>query len=330
MSVTTSVVGVSSPSGTSTTTSPANHHPPTAELGGLGQERHTGTKLSEAWPTQRRHRARHLPRWVRRLAGPFLLLVAWQLLSTTGIVDDRSLAAPWTVLQAGQELASTGELFEHLFVSLRRAAIGLAIGVSTGVVLAVIAGLFRLGEDVVDSAVQVLRAVPVLGLLPLIIIWFGIGEAAEDRPRRHRHGLPGVHQHLRRHPWRRRQAHRGGDDVRCRPPRTRQACDPSRGGAAVPRRPALRMTGAWLIMIVAEQINAKSGLGYLVNKARTWFRTDIIVLCLVVYGILGLLSDSIVRLLERRRSSGGGGSREHDQPSTLTSPPGGPGPPPTV
>ena len=48
------------------------------------------------------------------------------------------------------------------------------------------------------------------------------------------------------------------------------------------------LTGAWLIMIVAEQINAKSGLGFLMNEARTWFRTDIIVLALVIYGILGL------------------------------------------
>ena len=301
MSVTTSVVGVSSPSGTPTTTSPAGHHPPTAELGGIGQERaHTGTELSEAWPTQRRHRARHLPRWVRRLAGPFLLLVAWQLLSTTGVVDDRSLAAPWTVLQAGQELASTGELFEHLFVSLRRAAIGLAIGVSTGVVLAVIAGLFRLGEDVVDSAVQVLRAVPVLGLLPLIIIWFGIGEAPKIALVAIGTAFPvyiNTYAGIR------------GVDVKLieaattfgvgRRELVRRVILP---GAVPNFLVGLRyaLTGAWLIMIIAEQINAKSGLGYLVNEARTWFRTDIIVLCLVLYGILGLLSDSIVRLLERR------------------------------
>jgi len=301
MSVTTSVVGVSSPSGTPTTTSPAGHRPPTAELGGIGHERaHTGTELSEAWPTQRRHRARQVPRWVRRLAGPFLLLVAWQLLSTTGVVDDRSLAAPWTVLQAGRELAATGELFEHLFVSLRRAAIGLAIGVSTGVVLAVIAGLFRLGEDIVDSAVQVLRAVPVLGLLPLIIIWFGIGEAPKIALVAIGTAFPvyiNTYAGIR------------GVDVKLieaattfgvgRRELVRRVILP---GAVPNFLVGLRyaLTGAWLIMIIAEQINAKSGLGYLVNEARTWFRTDIIVLCLVLYGILGLLSDSIVRLLERR------------------------------
>jgi len=301
VSVTTSVVGVSSPSGTSTTISPAGQYPPDVELGGSVPERaQTGTELSEAWPTRRRHRARHLPRWVRRLSGPFLLLVAWQLLSTTGVVDDRSLAAPWTVLQAGIELGSTGELFEHLFISLRRATIGLLIGVSTGVVLAVIAGLFRLGEDVVDSAVQVLRAVPVLGLLPLVIIWFGIGEAPKIALVAIGTAFPvyiNTYAGIR------------GVDVKLieaattfgvgRRELVRRVIVP---GAVPHFLVGLRfaLTGAWLIMIIAEQINAKSGLGYLVNEARSWFRTDIIVLCLVLYGILGLLSDAIVRLLERR------------------------------
>ena len=117
-----------------------------------------------------------VPRWLRRLTGPVLLLVGWQLLSSTGVVNERTLAAPSQVLQAGWELAQTGELQTHLAASLQRAFLGLAIGVTVGVVLAVIAGLFRWGEDIVDSSVQVLRSVPVLGLLPLVIIWFGIGE----------------------------------------------------------------------------------------------------------------------------------------------------------
>ena len=113
---------------------------------------------------------------MRRLTGPLLLLVGWQLLSSTGVVDGRTLAAPSQVLEAGRELIGTGELQTHLATSLQRAFLGLAIGVTVGVLLAVIAGLFRWGEDIVDSSVQVLRSVPVLGLLPLVIIWFGIGE----------------------------------------------------------------------------------------------------------------------------------------------------------
>lgn len=258
------------------------------------------TELHEAWPESERRTTTRTPRWLRRLAGPLLLLAFWQLLSSSGVVDERTLAAPWTVAQAGWELAATGELFEHLFASLKRAAIGLTIGVSTGVVLAVIAGLFRRGEDLVDPSIQILRSVPVLGLLPLIIIWFGIGEAPKIALVAIGTAFPvyiNTYAGIR------------GVDAKLVEAATTFGVD-RRGlirnviipGAVPNFLVGLRfsLTGAWLIMIVVEQINARSGLGYLTNEARTWFRTDIIVLCLVIYGILGLLSDALVRLLERR------------------------------
>jgi sulfonate transport system permease protein len=241
-----------------------------------------------------------VPRWLRRLTGPVLLLVGWQLLSSTGVVNERTLAAPSQVLQAGWELAQTGELQTHLAASLQRAFLGLAIGVTVGVVLAVIAGLFRWGEDIVDSSVQVLRSVPVLGLLPLVIIWFGIGEqpkvalvAIGTMFPIYINTYAGI---------------RGVDAKLIETAKTfgvgrwRLVRDVVVPGAVPQFLVGLRfaMTAAWLIMIVAEQINAKSGLGFLMNEARTWFRTDIIVLALVIYGILGLATDSFVRLLERR------------------------------
>lgn len=280
------LVGTLSPSGVPTSETDAPSPAPTA--------------LHEAWTQSARHTRSRVPRWVRRLAGPLLLVVIWQLLSSSGVVDERTLAAPWTVAQAGWELASTGELFEHLLASLRRATIGLAIGVATGVVLAVIAGLFRRGEDLVDPSIQILRAVPVLGLLPLIIIWFGIGETPKIALVAIGTAFPvyvNTYAGIR------------GVDAKLVEAATTFGVD-RRGlirnvilpGAVPSFLVGLRfsLTGAWLIMIVAEQINARSGLGFLTNEARTWFRTDIIVLCLVIYGILGLLSDALVRLLERR------------------------------
>src|SRR5690606_40006690 len=126
--------------------------------------------LTEASSGRGRPRRRRLPRSVRRAAGPLLLLAVWQALGTAGIVDDRTLAPPVDVVRAGWELASTGELAQHLWVSLRRVVTGLAVGVTAGVALALLAGLFRWGEDVLGSALQVLRAVPGLGLLPPAIL----------------------------------------------------------------------------------------------------------------------------------------------------------------
>lgn len=256
--------------------------------------------LAEAWPNRRRTRRRPIPRSLRRLGGPVLLVLFWQTLSSAGVVDARTLASPLQVVEAGWELSRTGELLEHLLVSLRRASFGLAIGVSAGVALAVIAGLFRLGEDLIDSSVQVLRSVPVLGLLPLVIIWFGIGEAPKIALVAIGTAFPVYI-----------NTYAGIRGVDAKLVETATVFGVSKRGlvrhvvipGAVPNfLVGLRfaLTGAWLIMIVAEQINAKQGLGFLMNEARTWFRTDIIVLGLVIYGILGLLTDALVRLLERR------------------------------
>lgn len=286
-----------------------HHHVPpstpaeaTAYLGAgipLGASAQT-TGLTEAWPVSRRTTRRSLPRPIRRACGPLLLLAIWQLLSTVGVVDERTLAAPSKVLAAGWELASTGELFEHLLVSLRRAVTGLSIGVAAGVALAVLAGLFRLGEDLLDSSIQVLRSIPVLGLLPLVIIWFGIGEEPKI-------ALVAIGTmfpiYINTY-----AAIRGVDNKLVE---TATTFGVSRRGlvkevifpGAIPGfLVGLRfaLTGAWLILIVAEQINTRSGLGFLINEARVWFRTDIIVLGLVLYGLLGLGADAIVRFLERR------------------------------
>lgn len=257
--------------------------------------------LEEAWPaSRRRSQGRHVPRSLRRLAGPLLLLGLWFLLTGTGVVGARTLASPIDVARAFWELAETGELARHLFVSLERVIVGLALGVSGGVALAVIAGLFRLGDDIVDSSIQMLRTVPVLGLVPMFIVWFGIDEQTKIVLITIGTLFPvyvNTHAGIR------------GVDAKLVEAATtfglgrwglvRQVILP---GALPNFLVGLRfaLAASWLILIVAEQINAKEGLGYLVNEARVWFRTDIIVLTLVIYAVIGLVLDGVVRLLERR------------------------------
>ncbi|MEU5432624.1 ABC transporter permease [Streptomyces sp. NPDC020719] len=241
-----------------------------------------------------------LPRPVRRLAGPLLMVLVWQSLGTFGLVGDRVLATPGAVLSAGWELTRTGELADHLLASLARVASGLAIGVGAGLAIAVTAGLFRLGDELLDSTMQVLRALPVLGLLPLVIIWFGVGEAPKIALVAFGTAFP-VYVNTY-------AAIRGVDNRLVESGRTvglghfglvRHVILPGAvPGFLVGLRFAL--TGAWLIMIVAERLNATDGIGYLMNQAQSWYRTDIIVLGLLIYGVLGLAADGIVRLLERR------------------------------
>ena len=114
-------------------------------------------------------------RWLV-FVGPLLLLGVWELATTVGGVAPQTLASPTTVASTGWDLTRSGELPDALLVSLRRVAIGLLLGVSAGTALAIVSGLFPVGERLVDPLVQMFRTMPALALVPLFILWFGIDE----------------------------------------------------------------------------------------------------------------------------------------------------------
>ncbi|WP_435166793.1 ABC transporter permease subunit [Falsirhodobacter sp. 1013] len=239
------------------------------------------------------------PRALRRAMGPLLLVALWQAASMTGVLPSEVLAAPSTVIGSATELARTGELQDAILVSLRRVIFGLAIGGGIGVILAITAGLTRLGEDLVDAPMQMIRTVPNVALIPLLIIWLGIGEAPKIALIALATAFPlyiNVYAGIR-----------GVDQTLVEAARTlglsraamvRHVILPGAlPNALVGFRYALGV--AWLALVFGEQINATAGIGYLMATAREFFQTDVIVVCLVVYALLGLAVDFIVRLLER-------------------------------
>jgi sulfonate transport system permease protein len=245
-------------------------------------------------------RSRKVPAGLRRLLGPALLIGVWWLASATGRLDERTLASPGTVVSSGWEMLREGVLQEALWVSLQRVAQGLFYGVTAGVVLAVIAGLFRLGEDIIDSNIQLLRTVPIIGLLPLFIIWFGIDEKPKIVMIAVAVTFPVYVNTF--------AAIRSVDDRLVEAGSTfglgrwglvRHVLLPGAlPGFLVGLRFALVIS--WLVLVFSETLNAQRGLGFLLNNARTFAQTDRIVVVLAVYGVIGILSDALVRLLERR------------------------------
>jgi sulfonate transport system permease protein len=244
-------------------------------------------------------RRRRIPRWAGRLAGPLALVSLWAAGSASGLIPADILASPVTVLTTGGHLLATGELEAAMAASLRRVLIGLAIGVTVGVALALVSGLLRIGEDLIDPNMQILRTVPFFGLIPLLIIWFGIDEA----PKVALVAL-GVTFHLYLN------LYAGVRNVDAGLVEAGRTLGMSRGAlvrhVVLPGALPNLMTGlryalatAWLALVFAEQINARTGIGYLMNNARDFFQTDVIVVCLAVYGLLGLGADLLVRLLER-------------------------------
>jgi len=236
----------------------------------------------------------------RRLISPLAILALWQIASMTGVLPTRILASPATIAVTAWQLTMSGQLVPDLLVSLLRVVVGMLIGVSAGVICALLAGLSRVGEDAIDPPMQMLRAVPLLGLTPLLILWFGISEApkillialASFFPVYINlfAGIRAVDRKLIE------TATVFGLDRRAT---IRDVILPaSLPAALVGLRQSLAI--AWLSLVVAEQINADRGIGHLIMDARDFLRIDIIVVGLLVYALLGLATDALVRFAERR------------------------------
>lgn len=241
-----------------------------------------------------------LSRFGGRWLSPVLLLLLWELGSRTGLIPERTLAAPSAVIGTLLEMVISGELPSNLLVSFARVAAGLLIGVSLGLGLGLIAGLSRAGELAVDPLMQIKRTIPALALTPLFIVWFGIGETPKVALIAFGTIFPvylNLYSGIR------------GVDLRLLDAaksfglsRWEQVWHVILPSALPSLLVGLRyaLSVSILVLVVAEQINASAGLGYLINNARDFMRTDIIVVCLMVYAILGLGADWLVRTIEAR------------------------------
>lgn len=228
------------------------------------------------------------------------ILILWQVGSALGLIPERVLPAPSLILDAGLQLARSGELVDALAVSGGRVLQGLVLGGVTGVALGAVVGLSRFAEATVDPPLQMIRALPHLGLIPLFILWFGIGETPKILLVALGVAFPlylntfsAIRQIDRRYfetatvlgfTWKQRFT------TIILPSIAPQLLVGLRQSLAI----------AWLSLIVAEQINADTGLGFIINNARDFLRIDTIIFGLVVYALMGIATDGIVRLLEKR------------------------------
>lgn len=239
----------------------------------------------------------------RRLAPwlvPALILAVWQLAAQAGWLSTRILPAPLAVLSAGYELAVSGELLTHLAASFKRAASGLLIGGGIGLLFGLLNGGFKVAETLFDTSLQMVRNVPHLALIPLVILWFGIGEEGKlflvalgvffPVYLNTFHGIrtvdPGLVEMGRSYGLSRWQLF------------TRVILPGALPSILVGVRFALGFM--WLTLIVAETISSSSGIGYMAMNAREFLQTDVVVLAILLYALLGKLADVAARALERR------------------------------
>jgi sulfonate transport system permease protein len=258
----------------------------------------TAVAVAVSAPPRSRVRSRRW-RW-QRLVSPLAILVVWEAAARAGLLASDKLPAPSAVARTGWRLAADGTLGHHLLSSLTRAAIGLLIGGTLALVLGAAAGLLRLGDDAIDPPVQMARMLPHLALVPLLIIWVGIGESMKITLVALGAFFPLYF-----------NTYAGIRDIDERLVEAARTCGLGAWarirhvvlpGALPSLFLGLRLAigAAWLSLVVGEQTNAENGIGFLMMEAREFSQTDVVVLGLFVYAALGLLSDLLLRVLERR------------------------------
>ena len=230
---------------------------------------------------------------------PVFLIAIRQIASSLGWLSTRVLPAPMEVIKAAWTLAASGELWTHVKISAGRALAGLAVGGGLGLLLGLLTGSVRLFETLLDSTIQMVRNIPALALIPLVILWFGIDESAKlfliavsvyfPIYLNTFHGIrnvdPGLIEMGRTYGLSRWQLYR-------------QVILP---GALSSILVGLRFSLGlmWVIVIVAETISAQSGIGYLTMNAREFLQTDIVLVGILLYALLGKLADVLARALEQ-------------------------------
>jgi sulfonate transport system permease protein len=237
----------------------------------------------------------------RRASGVLLILALWELSTAVfGVFEPSVLPSPATVFTTFKELIRSGDLIGQVGTSVRRALIGATLGVSVGATLGALSGLWRRGEDLIDAPVQMLQAVPFTAVVPLFIVWFGIGELPKILIIAFGAAFP---MYLNVY-----GAIRNVDDKLVEAARVFGL---NRRGliwhvilpaAVQPALVALRQSLAISVvaLVAAEQLNASSGIGFVLGQAREFLRADIVLVCIAIYAALGLTGDLIARTLERR------------------------------
>jgi sulfonate transport system permease protein len=229
---------------------------------------------------------------------PVSILIVWQILSSVGLIPARILPAPTAVVNAAITLGSSGELLNNISISTARAVSGFLIGSTIGFALGLASGISSIAEKLLDTSIQMLRNIPHLALIPLVILWFGIGDEARlflvalgvmfPIYLNTFHGIrsvdPGLIEMGRIYGlntwglfW-------------------RIILPGAMSSILVGVRFALGIM--WLTLIVAETIAADSGIGYMAMNAREFMQTDVVVLSILLYAVLGKLADSVARVLE--------------------------------
>ena len=237
---------------------------------------------------------------------PVAILLVWQVASQIGFVRRNVLPPPSEVIYVWYDLITgstdaagrySGTWLDHAWASTWRVFTGFAWGVALGIFLGLLIGLSRLMERVLDPTIQVMRNIPVTAWVPLSLVFFGIGNAPAifliglgaffPAAINTTHGVRQINITLYK-----AARMMGANENEL----LRRVILP----AAMPSiltGVRLSMGIAWVLVVVAEILAVRSGLGYLLNDAYLFYRNDVVIAAMLSIGLLGFLSDRLVVLV---------------------------------
>lgn len=228
------------------------------------------------------------------------MLVAWQMASHFNLLDPVLVPSPLGIGLAALDALRDGSLLHNTFVSLGRVLLGFLVALIIAIPIGMLMGLSRLIQGLTEPLIELLRPIPPIALIPLAILWFGIGESSKIAIIAYGAFFPIFVSTL--------SGFRDVDPVHLRAACTlgatksqlfRDVILPTAYPQIVTGA-RLGMSMAFIVLVAAELIASSAGLGYMINYARITFKTDEIFIGICTIGVLGFILNKALIELERR------------------------------
>ncbi|WP_340398300.1 ABC transporter permease [Paenibacillus sp. FSL H8-0079] len=234
------------------------------------------------------------------MSVPAAILIIWQIVSSNGWVNPVLVPPPKDIVAEFGRMISSGELLTNLRISTGRAALGFLLGGGLGLAAGLWVGFSLKAERLLNPSLQLLRTLPHLAVAPLFILWFGFGETSKIVLIAKGAFFPlyvnaflGV-----------RSVDRQLFDVASVLQFTKlQTITKLIIPASLPSLflgVRLSIAVSWLGLVVAEMMGSSSGIGYIINDARSFSLTSVIFVGIIVFAIVGKVTDSLVKLAEKK------------------------------
>jgi len=242
------------------------------------------------------------PQWLQhsliRIVVPIVLLTGWEIASRLGYIKPVILPSPSAIISTFEEMIKSGELFQHLGISIARVLQGFAIGAFVGIVLGIFIGLFKKIDQALSILLGVLRPIPIMAWIPVLILWMGIDEASKITVIAIGSFWPvlvnvidGIKNVDRKYL----------EVARILEKNKFQILTKVVFPAALPNIFTGLRIGigiAWMCVVAAEMIAATSGIGYLIMYSRELLQSDVMFVGVFSIGLTGVLIDRLLKLVE--------------------------------